>query len=130
MTDHVHGRTSIASAVHAKRNRLAAISVIDHHSALTRTRQVFPEGSITLGYYLTMIDLAAIRRGTGLTQMQMAVNLGVGQAQISKVERQDDMLLSTLASYLKALGATASLVIEFGQQTVTYDLTAIGKGER
>ena len=62
--------------------------------------------------------------------MQMAVNLGVGQAQISKVERQDDMLLSTLASYLKALGATASLVIEFGQQTVTYDLTAIGKGER
>jgi transcriptional regulator with XRE-family HTH domain len=76
-----------------------------------------------------MIDLAAVRRATGLTQVQLAASLGIGQAQISKVERQDDMLISTLASYLKAVGATASIVIEFGQQTVTYDLTA-RKGER
>jgi transcriptional regulator with XRE-family HTH domain len=76
-----------------------------------------------------MIDLAAIRRATGLTQTQLAANLGVGQAQISKVERQDDMLISTLASYLKAVGATASLVIELGQQKVTHDLIA-GKGKR
>jgi transcriptional regulator with XRE-family HTH domain len=74
-----------------------------------------------------MIDLAAIRRATGLTQTELAANLGVGQAQISKVERQDDMLLSTLASYLKALGVTASLVVELGDHHVTYDLTA-GKG--
>lgn len=71
-----------------------------------------------------MIDLAAIRRATGLTQTELAANLGVGQAQISKVERQDDMLLSTLASYLRALGVHALLVVEVGQQTVTYDLTA------
>jgi transcriptional regulator with XRE-family HTH domain len=70
-----------------------------------------------------MIDLAAIRRATGLTQTELAANLGVGQAQISKVERQDDMLLSTLASYLRALGVHASLVVEVGQQTVKYDLT-------
>jgi transcriptional regulator with XRE-family HTH domain len=74
-----------------------------------------------------MIDLAAIRRTTGLTQTQLAANLGVGQAHISKVERQDDMLLSTLASYLKALGVTASLLVELGEHTVTYDLTA-GRG--
>ena len=71
-----------------------------------------------------MIDLAAIRRAAGLTQTQLAHSLGVGQAQVSKVERQDDMLISTLASYLKALGVTASLVVELGGQTVTYDLTA------
>ena len=76
-----------------------------------------------------MIDLAAIRRAAGLTQTQLASNLGVGQAQISKVERQDDMPISTLASYLKALGVTASLVVEVGKQTVTYDLTA-GRGAR
>jgi len=34
------------------------------------------------------------------------------------------MLISTLASYLKALGVTASLLVEVGEQTVTYDLTA------
>jgi transcriptional regulator with XRE-family HTH domain len=76
-----------------------------------------------------MIDLASIRRAAGLTQTELAHSLGVGQAQISKVERQDDMLISTLASYLKALGVTASLLVEVGAQTVTYDLTA-GKGER
>jgi len=71
-----------------------------------------------------VMDLAAIRRATGLTQIELAANLGVGQAQISKVERQDDMLLSTLASYLTALGVHAQIVVEVGDQTVTYDLTA------
>ena len=76
-----------------------------------------------------MIDLAAIRRAAGLTQMELAAILGVGQAQISKVERQDDMLISTLASYLAALGVEAKLVVQMGDQVVTYDLTA-RKGKR
>jgi transcriptional regulator with XRE-family HTH domain len=76
-----------------------------------------------------MVDLASIRRATGLTQVELAANLGVGQAQISKIERQSDMLLSTLAAYLDALGARAQLVIEVDEKTVTYDLTT-GKGDR
>ena len=76
-----------------------------------------------------MIDLAAIRRATGLTQVELAAILGVGQAQVSKIERQDDMLISTLASYLAALGVEAKLVVEMGDQLVTYDLTA-RKGQR
>ena len=75
-----------------------------------------------------MVDLASIRRATGLTQVELAANLGVGQAQISKIERQSDMLLSTLAAYLAALGARAQLVIDVGHHTETYDLTA-DKGE-
>jgi transcriptional regulator with XRE-family HTH domain len=71
-----------------------------------------------------MIDLAAIRRATGLTQIELAAKLGVRQAQISKIERQRDMLISTLASYLRALGVNAKIVVEVGEQTVTYDLTA------
>ena len=73
-----------------------------------------------------MIDLAAIRRTTGLTQTDLAAILGVGQAQISKVERQGDMLISTLVSYLAALGVEAKLVVQIGDQVVTYDLTAKG----
>jgi transcriptional regulator with XRE-family HTH domain len=76
-----------------------------------------------------MIDLAGIRRAAGLTQIELAANLGVGQAQISKVERQADMLISTLASYLAALGAEAQIVVRVGEQTVTYNLTA-GRGAR
>jgi transcriptional regulator with XRE-family HTH domain len=71
-----------------------------------------------------VIDLAAIRRDTGLTQTELAASLGVGQAQVSKIERQDDMLISTLASYLTALGVQAQLVVEVSGQTVTYDLTS------
>jgi transcriptional regulator with XRE-family HTH domain len=69
-----------------------------------------------------VIDLAAIRRATGLTQTELAAILGVGQAQVSKVERQDDMLLSTMASYLAALGVAAQIVVKVHEQTVTYDL--------
>jgi transcriptional regulator with XRE-family HTH domain len=76
-----------------------------------------------------MIDLAAIRRATGLTQIELARTLGVGQAQISKIERQNDMLISTLASYLAALGVDAQILVEVGEQTVRYNLTA-GRGER
>ena len=76
-----------------------------------------------------MLDLAAIRHAAGLTQTQLAANLGVGQAHVSKIERQADMLISTLASYLAALGVDAKIVVEIGGQTVTYDLTA-RRGER
>jgi transcriptional regulator with XRE-family HTH domain len=69
-----------------------------------------------------VIDLAAIRRATGQTQTELAAILGVGQAQVSKIERQSDMLLSTLASYLAALGVHAQIVVEVGEETVRYDL--------
>ena len=76
-----------------------------------------------------MIDLAAIRWATGLTQVELAANLGVGQAQISKVERQDDMLISTLAAYLGALGADAQIVVDVAEETITVDL-AVWRRER
>jgi transcriptional regulator with XRE-family HTH domain len=76
-----------------------------------------------------MLDLAAIRRATGLTQTELAANLGVGQAAVSKIERQSDMLMSTLASYLQALGVDAKIVVDVGEETVTYNLTG-RRGER
>lgn len=57
-----------------------------------------------------------------MTQVELAARLGVGQAAVSKIERQSDMLVSTLASYLRAVGVHASLVVEMGEQTVRYDL--------
>jgi transcriptional regulator with XRE-family HTH domain len=71
-----------------------------------------------------VIELAEIRRAAGITQVELAASLGVGQAQVSKIERQADMLISTLASYLRALGVHAQILVEVGDQTVTYDLTA------
>jgi hypothetical protein len=42
---------------------------------------------------------------------------------VSKIERQSDMLLGTLASYLTALGVDAQIVVEVGGQTMAYSLT-------
>ena len=76
-----------------------------------------------------MVDLSSIRRAASVTQVQLAAALNTSQGQISRIERQSDMLLSTLSAYLTALGVDASLVVEVGEQTVTYDLTA-GRGGR
>jgi transcriptional regulator with XRE-family HTH domain len=70
-----------------------------------------------------MIDLAEIRRAARRTQVELAIALNTSQGQISRFERQSDMLLSTLTAYLTALGVDAKIVVEVGEQTVTYNLT-------
>jgi predicted transcriptional regulator len=75
-----------------------------------------------------MIDLADLRRKAGVTQVQLARSVGTEQPQISRLEAQRDMLLSSLGAYLTALGAHAKIVVEIGGHTVTYKLTG-RKGE-
>lgn len=71
-----------------------------------------------------MIVLSSIRDAAGVTQVQLAAAMNTSQGQVSRFERQSDMLLSTLTAYLSALGVDAQLVVEVGGQTMTYDLTA------
>jgi len=49
--------------------------------------------------------LAAVREVGELTQTEMAERLGVTQGAVSQLEKRDDMLVSTLRSYLAAAGA-------------------------
>jgi transcriptional regulator with XRE-family HTH domain len=58
-----------------------------------------------------VIDLSAILGAAGLTQVQLAERLGMTQGQVSRTERQADLLLSTLAAYLNALGVQAELIV-------------------
>jgi len=71
-----------------------------------------------------VIDLSSIRAAAGMTQVQLAVALHTSQGQISRIERQSDMLLSTLSAYLTALGVDARIIVEVAGQTITHDLTA------
>jgi len=72
-----------------------------------------------------VIDLLSIRKAVGITQVQLAERLGVGQAQVSKTENKVDFLLSTLASYLRALGVEAELTVRVpGGRTLNYSITA------
>jgi transcriptional regulator with XRE-family HTH domain len=70
-----------------------------------------------------VIDLSSIRCAAGVTQVQLAAALNTSQGQISRIERQSDMLLSTLSAYLTALGADARFTVTVNGQTFTHSLT-------
>ena len=69
--------------------------------------------------YLTLQQL---RKAKDLTQVQLAETLGVQQATVAKYERQSDLLLSTLSSYVQAMGGSLKLMVEFpGKEPVALD---------
>ena len=62
---------------------------------------------------LAEMPLQQLRAARKLTQQQMAELLEVHQSEISKIEKRTDMYLSTLASYVKAMGGTLELHVVF-----------------
>ncbi len=75
--------------------------------------------------YLTLQQL---RKAKELTQVQLAETLGIQQATVAKYERQSDLLLSTLRSYVGAMGGSLKLMVEFpGKAPVA--LEGLGESE-
>jgi len=59
---------------------------------------------------MTLRDLRSVQH---LTQARLAELLGIEQDSVSRMERRADMLLSTMSSYVEAMGGTLRLVAEF-----------------
>jgi len=59
------------------------------------------------------LSLQQLRKAMRLTQVEMADRLGVSQDTISRFEQRADMLLSTLQSYVEAIGGRLGIVAEF-----------------
>ena len=59
------------------------------------------------------MGLAALRQAAEVTPVELARRLGVTQAAISRIEQPHDLLLSTLNSYLGAIGGRASVIVTF-----------------
>jgi DNA-binding XRE family transcriptional regulator len=69
------------------------------------------------------LHLAEIRRAANLTQAEIARRMGVNQPTVSGIESREDILLSTLANYLRAAGVQdAQLTITVGGRALSYDL--------
>lgn len=68
--------------------------------------------------------LRDLRVDQTITQRQLADLLQVRQASISKLERQDDVLVSTLRRYVEALGGELEVRARFPDRTVV--LTRFG----
>jgi transcriptional regulator with XRE-family HTH domain len=69
--------------------------------------------------------LQHVRRALHLTQKRMAELLGIGQDSVSRLERRSDLLISTLQSYVEAMGGSLKLVAQFRDGTVV--LTGLGE---
>ena len=59
------------------------------------------------------MSLRELRRAHKLTQERIAETLGIGQDQVSRLEQRSDLLISTLRSYVEAMGGRLTLVAEF-----------------
>jgi len=55
--------------------------------------------------------LQSLRKAAIKTQAEIAKTLGVSQPSVAKIERQTDMYLSTLRSFVEATGGKLALVV-------------------
>ena len=62
------------------------------------------------------MSLRELRRSLELTQADVASALDKGQHEISRIEQRGDMLLSTLARLVQAMGGELELVCRFGNR--------------
>ena len=70
---------------------------------------------------LARMPLDELRQARQLTQVNLAETLGVDQGSISKLERRTDMYLSTLRSYVEAMGGRLELRAVFPDGAVAIE---------
>lgn len=56
--------------------------------------------------------LHELRKETGLTQIKVSKILDMPQSNVSRLEKNSDMLLSTLRTYVEAIGGKLNLTVE------------------
>lgn len=64
------------------------------------------------------MNLRALRESAGKTQEDSASLASLSQAELSRFEKREDHLLSTLRRYVEALGGTLEICAVFGDRKV------------
>ena len=75
-------------------------------------------------------ELAEVREQLGVTQVQVAEKLKTTQPNVSRIEHVEDIHLSTLVQYVKALGGKLLLEMVFPAQTFELDAEDIAPAGR
>jgi transcriptional regulator with XRE-family HTH domain len=65
------------------------------------------------------VRLADVRTRRGISQATVADALEVSQPNISRIEQEDDVYLSTLVRYVAALGGDLEVRAVFPEETIT-----------
>lgn len=71
---------------------------------------------------IAAVRLVDVREARGVTQTQLAEQLGVSQVNVSRIERAEDTHLSTLSKYVEGLGGHLELRAVFDDQSVPLSL--------
>ena len=71
------------------------------------------------GELLAEMPLHELRRARALTQRDLAESLKVNQPAVAKLERRADVYVSSLRSYIEAVGGRLRIVAEFPEGDVT-----------
>jgi transcriptional regulator with XRE-family HTH domain len=64
------------------------------------------------------VQLRRLRECLDVSQVELARSLNVGQGTISKLEHRSDVLVSTLASVVSALGGSLQIIARFPSRTI------------
>jgi DNA-binding Xre family transcriptional regulator len=83
----------------------------DYDQALARIAHLLETGGETIPPLA--LRLAELRQARGLSQSELAERAGLAQANLSRVENQNDMKLGTLQKIVTAMGASLSIVARF-----------------
>lgn len=70
------------------------------------------------GQPLLEMDLAEIRKMLDMTQAELAAKLEMTQGQVSQTESRQDLKLSTLRRYVRALDGELEVVARFGDKSI------------
>ena len=57
------------------------------------------------------VSLAELRKLLKQTQAELAERMNIHQAQVSKIERRSDILLSTMRDYIEAAGGSMRIIV-------------------
>ncbi len=96
---------------------------------LARRKKVEQRARALIAEEMSLQDLRKARKQT---QVRVAKKLGINQENVSRIEKRSDLLISTLSSYVEAMGGKLSLVAEFPDRppiTLT-GITALDKEDR
>ena len=59
------------------------------------------------------IALNELREHRGITQEQVAAQLATSRPNVSRIEREDDVRMTTLMRYVEALGGELEIIVRF-----------------
>jgi DNA-binding transcriptional regulator YiaG len=116
------------------------ISATDRHEFDTAPSEVFADADDVVRRIVDVLTsrkkvatrremhLQRLREHCEISQEALAEILQVSQATVSKMERREDVLLSTLRSFVEALGGRLQLVAKFPTETIELSLPGTAKG--